>query len=152
LAVLLRVVLLIFVITGGAGCAALPLGAVGAAAISGGASTVARAGTEVTLGGTARRTISLPADAVHDTALATLARIGIKVTGEERDEDGHTVLRGLAYDRSVAVRIEPVTPMMTRFGVTVRHGITRDGATASEILAQLERALDPHAARGSASP
>ena len=143
--------MLLFTVGAASGCAALPLGAIGAAAISGGASTVARAGTEVTLGGTARRTISLSADAVHETALTTLARIGIKVTGEERDDEGHTVLRGRAYDRSVAVKIEPVTPMMTRFGVTVRHGIARDGATAAEILAQLEHALDSPAARGSAS-
>jgi hypothetical protein len=40
---------------------------------------------------------------------------------------------------------------MTRFGVAVRHGISRDGATAAEVLAQIQRAID-HRSPGAASP
>lgn len=149
--VILRLALLILVISGAAGCAALPVSMLGAAALSGGANSVARAGTEYTMGGVARRTVSMPADDVHDTALATLTRLGIKMTEEERERDGRAILRGKAYERGIVVTIEPVTPQMTRFGVAVRHGISRDGATAAEVLAQIQKAIE-HRSPGAASP
>jgi hypothetical protein len=149
--VILPVVVVLVLMSGAAGCAALPVSMLGAAALSGGANSVARAGTEYTMGGVARRTVSMPADAVHDTALETLARLGIKMTEEERERDGRAILRGKAYERGIEVTIEPVTPAMTRFGVAVRHGISRDGPTAAEVLAQIQRAIE-HRSPGAASP
>lgn len=148
---MLRLVLLVLVVSGAGGCAALPVSMLGAAALSGGANSVARAGTEYTMGGVARRTVSMPAEEVHDTALATLKRLGIKMTEEERERDGRAVLRGTAYERGVVVTIEPVSPEMTRFGVAVRHGISRDATTAAEVLAQIQKAID-HKSPGAASP
>jgi hypothetical protein len=123
------------------GCAALPLGAVGAAAISSGAGSAMRAGTEYTLGGTVYRTFTASPETVHATTLATLQRLGVRMNEEERDENGFVTLRGAAYDRSVTIGLEPVTPVMTRLRMVVRRGITKDRATAAEILAHIERAF-----------
>jgi hypothetical protein len=60
---------------------------------------------------------------------------------EERDENGFVTLRGEAYDRSITIGLEPVTPVMTRLRMVVRRGITRDRATAAEILAHIEQAF-----------
>jgi hypothetical protein len=133
------------------GCAALPLGAVGAAAVSSGAGTAMRAGTEYTLGGTVYRTFTAPPETLHSTTLATLHRLGVRMNEEERDENGFVTLRGEAYDRSITVGLEPVTPVMTRLRMVVRRGITKDRATAAEILAHIERAF-PHPAVVGVSP
>ena len=120
------------------GCVALP--AIGAAAASGGASSVVKAGTDYTLGGATARTFSAPLNEVHDVTLGTLQRLGVKVTEEEKTPDGVAVLRGEAIDRTVRVTLEPVTSAMTRVTVGVRAGMGRDRATAAELLVQTERA------------
>jgi hypothetical protein len=119
----------------------LPLGAVGAAAVSSGAGTAMRAGTEYTLGGTVYRTFTASPEILHSTTLATLDRLGVRMNVEERDENGFVTLRGEAYDRSITIGLEPVTPVMTRLRMVVRRGITRDRATAAEILAHIEQAF-----------
>lgn len=129
---------------GTSGCVALP--ALGAAAASGGASSVVKAGTDYTFGGgAAARTFSAPLNEVHDAALGTLQRLGVKVTEEEKTEAGLAVLRGEAFERKVSVTLEPVTPAMTRVTIGVRAGLARDQATAIELLAQTERALESRA-------
>lgn len=125
------------------GCAALVLPVVGAAAVSAGAGGAVKAGTEYTMGGTAYRTFTVPVDQVHDVALVTLKRLGIKVHEEERHERGAATIRGRAYDRGVELTLEPVTPSMTQIQLAVRRGLGKDRATASEIIAQMERALEP---------
>jgi hypothetical protein len=130
---------LISLALGTSGCVALP--ALGAAAASGGASSAVKAGTDYTFGGAAVQTFSAPLAEVHDVALATLHRLGVTVTEEETAENGIALLRGEALQRSVSVTLEPVTPAMTRVSVAVRSGLARDRATATELLAQTERAL-----------
>jgi hypothetical protein len=125
---------------GTSGCIALP--ALGAAAASGGAGSVVKAGTEYTFGGAAVQTFSAPLYEVHDVALGTLQRLGVIVTEEEKTETGVAVLRGKALERSVSVTLEPVTPAMTRVSVAVRSGLSRDRATATELLTQTARALE----------
>jgi hypothetical protein len=142
---MVQLALVILVAIVACGCAALPLGALGAAAVSGGASSAMKAGTDMSFGGTVSRTFSAPLEEVHDAALATLQRLGIKTTEEERTEHGHAVVHGEAYGRTVSVAIEPITPVMTRVSLAVRSGLTRDRATAHEILVQTERALEHRA-------
>ena len=125
---------------GTSGCVALP--ALGAAAASGGAGGVVKAGTDYTFGGAAVQTFSAPLNEVHDIALGTLQRLGVIVTEEEKTETGVAVLRGEALKRTVSVTLEPVTPAMTRVSVAVRSGLARDQATATELLTQTARALE----------
>ena len=134
---------LVVLALGTSGCVALP--ALGAAAASGGASTVVKAGTDYTFGGAAARTFSAPLNEVHDVAIGTLQRLGVTVTEEEKTAAGVAVLRGEAFERKVSVTLEPVTPAMTRVTIGVRAGIARDRATAAELLAQTERALESRA-------
>lgn len=120
--------------------------------MSSGAGTAVKAGTEATFGGTLRRTMAVPLDRVHDTALATLKRLGVEVNEEELDGDGRVTVRGTATERRVTLTLERITPVMTRFGVAVRAGLAKDQATTTEIMAQLEHALERSAGRGVASP
>src|SRR5919204_6168279 len=54
--------LLVFMLSG---CAALPLAALGGAALESGAGAVVKTGTEYTMGGSARRTFTVPINAVR---------------------------------------------------------------------------------------
>jgi hypothetical protein len=128
------------VVLGTSGCALLALPMVGSA-LSSGAGSVAKLGTERSLGSSAR-TFSAPTDEVHDTALSTLQRLGVKVLEEERARDGLMTIHGLAYERRVTMKIEPVTPVMTRVTLRVRHGLGKDEPTAAEIVAQIAQDVD----------
>lgn len=132
------------------GCALLALPVVGSA-LSSGAGSVAKLGTEHSMGSSAR-TFSAPTDDVHDTALSTLQRLGVKVLEEERARDGLMTIRALAYERHVTMKIEPVTPMMTRVVLRVRHGLGKDEATAAEIVAQVARDVEGQAVARNARP
>lgn len=81
-----RIALAILLAWCAAGCAAIPLVPLGAAAVSGGANSLTRAGTEMTMGGGVVRTFTLPFDATHAAAYATLERVGVKIREEERTE------------------------------------------------------------------
>ena len=133
-------VTLLTVALGTSGCVMLP--ALGAAAASGGASSVVKAGTEYTFAGAAVQTFSAPLKELHEVTLATLQRLEVAVKEEETTEAGVAVLRGEAFHRSVTITLEPVTPAMTRMTVGVRSGLSRDRATATELLAQMTRALE----------
>ena len=131
------------ILLGTSGCALLALPVVGSA-LSSGAGSVAKFGTERTMGSSAR-TFSASTDDVHETALSTLQRLGVKVLEEERDRDGLMTIHGRAYDRRVTMKIEPVTPVMTRVMLRVRHGWSKDEATATEIVAQVARDVEGQA-------
>ena len=132
--------LLMVVAITASGCVALP--ALGAAALSSGAGSAMKAGTDYTFGGSTARTFSASLQEVHDVTLGTLQRLGVKVTEEEKTSAGLAILRGEAIERTVSVTLEPVTPAMTRVTVGVRAGLGRDRTTATELLAQTERALE----------
>jgi hypothetical protein len=127
------------------GCAALALPAL-APVLGGGASGAVKAGTEYTKNGTVYRTFSVPFDQARDGMLETFQRLDIKVIEEKRHDKGTTTIRAAAYDRRVTLDVEPVTPSMTRIRVMVGKGWGKDRATASEIVEQAERTVEPEAA------
>jgi len=122
------------------GCTGIELGAVGVAALSAGAGSVVKTGTEYTLTGIAYRTFSLPLD---DPAVlrSTLARMEFRVD-EAAVVNGDLVVVAGGIDCAVHLRLTAITPAVTRLRVSVRKGlINLDRATTSEIVTQLERSI-----------
>jgi|SRR5262245_1230052 len=133
------------------GCAAIaiPPAAVGAAAVSGGAGGLVKAGTEYTMAGTAYRTFSSPVKDVYEAVHETFERLQITPT-HESFESGEVTIHAAAIDRKLTIKLDPITPALTRMKLNVRqHGIGKDRATASEIIGQVEQRLRPPS---SASP
>jgi len=121
------------------GCTGIELSALGVAALSAGAGSVVRAGTEYTLTGTAYRTFSLSVDDLSTAVRATLDRLQFTV-GEVVAVDHELVVEAAGIGRTVHLRFTPITPAVTRLKVVVRRDlIRRDRATASELLAQIDR-------------
>ncbi len=118
------------------GCAAvaIPPAAVGAAAVSGSAGGLVRAGTEYTMAGAAYRTFSSPVKDVY-----------LEITPTNESFDGADVtIHGTAIDRKFTVKLDPITPALTRMKLVVsQHGIGKDRATAGEIISQVEQRLRP---------
>ncbi len=124
------------------GCAAIPLASVLGPAAASGAGSVAKVGTEYRSNGTVIRTIRSPLSDVRDSAIGALKEMQIDVTDIEETEKGGRIL-ARAAGRVVDVRLEPVTPVVTRLQLVVKKGVFgRDRATASEILAATEQKLD----------
>ena len=132
---------------GTGGCAAIGLtgAAVGAGSVSAGAGAAVRAGTEYTRSGVLR-TFSVPLPALRLALGETLARMEIAVVTDETDGvDRHIVAR--AREREIEMHLVPLTRTVTQLKLTVGAGFLRkDRATASEIVVQLERTVDEHAA------
>ena len=124
-----------------AGCAEVALPALGAAALSGGVGSVVKAGTEYTLLGTAHRTFSLPIDQLAPSVRATLERLAF-VLDETRVDDTELTIEASGIDRSVHLKLTPITPAMTRLTVAVGHPLRRDRATTTELLSQIEHAIE----------
>jgi hypothetical protein len=124
-----------------AGCAGVALPALGAAALSGGVGSVVKAGTEYTLLGTAYRTFSLPLDELAPAIRVTLDRLQF-VLDEAHADDTELTIEAHGLDRSVHLRLTPITPAMTRLTVVVGHPLRRDRATTTELLAQIEHGIE----------
>ncbi len=125
------------------GCAALGLeaGSAGIAAIQGGAGAIVKAGTEYKANGTVYRTFSLQRDTVHDAFVTTLHRLDIGIQ-QDRESDTRATILGSVGGQKVEIRLEPLTHAMTRVRVIVKKSrFAKDGATASELLAQVEDTL-----------
>jgi len=134
---------LVIVALGLSGCVALAPAALGSAALSGGASSLAKAGTEFTMSGGAYRTFSSPVKDVYEAVHETFRRLEITVTAESFG-GGEVEVHGVAIDRTFAVKLEPITPMLTQMKLTVRvHGLGKDRATAAELISQTEQVLRP---------
>ena len=130
------------------GCAAIPVAAVATSAFGGGTQAAVKAGTEYARNGVVYRTFSLPLRDVRLVLGDTLARMEIAVVHDEPVGDEQRI-RAEARDREVDLRLEPVTRTVTRLRLVVSEGLFRkDRATASEIVAQMERQLE---AQGAAS-
>ena len=124
------------------GCAAAALPALGLAAMSDAVGGVAKAGVEHTMGGSTYRTFSAPLDEVRTAVLQSFRDLEIEVTGDEALEDGRARIVGGARSREITVKLEPVTPALTRLKMFVRKGwLGRDRSTASELIEQTARAL-----------
>lgn len=134
------------------GCTAIALPALGAAAVTAGAGSLVRAGTEYTVTGTAHRTFSVPLDTLHQVTVTTAQRLGLEVAEDEASELGRViVLEGV--ERTFHVRLAAISAAMARVSVVVKQdAFRRDRATASEFLTQLERAVDAVAPFPSAQP
>jgi hypothetical protein len=133
-------VMLIGVAIGLSGCAAalIPLGA---SALSGGTAVV-RAGTEYTNSGTVIRTFSLPANQLREAVSETFARMELAIVEDEMDGVDRRIVAH-ARDRSVKLRLEPLTRTVTRAHLSVSAGhFGKDRATASEIVVQIENTVD----------
>ena len=107
-----------------------------------GAGTAAGTGTAYTLDGVAYRTFTAPLDDVRRATSTSLKRMDLRVKTDQTTESGRTIV-ALASDRTVSIELEKLTSRTTRMRVTAKQGaIFRDRATAGEIIAQTERALD----------
>ena len=123
------------------GCAALPLAVVGGSMLQAGTGAVVKSGTEYTMGGAARRTLTVPANAVRAAVLEAFDRVGAQVARDEEADDGMR-LRGQLDRRTVDVRLTPLSPSLTTMTLVVKRNLfVKDRATASEILEQIEEAL-----------
>jgi len=100
----------------------------------------AAAGVQHTLTGIAYRTFSVPLPKVRSAVTTAFDRMGIKLGGKERIENGER-LTARASDREIEVELEAITPKTTRMRSTAKTGIFRDAATATEIILQTERVL-----------
>jgi len=128
--------LILFVLTA-PGCAAVALPAVGLAAMGGG-----------TL-----RTFSAPLADVRAAVQQAFRDLQIEITQDDMLIGGAAKIEGEALHRKIHVKLEPVTPALTRLKMVVREGVFgRDRATAAELIEQTGRALDEIRPAGAASP
>lgn len=114
-----------------AGCEPITLTAVGVGAA---------AGVQHTLTGITYRTFSAPLPRVRSAVMTAFDRMGIKVSGKEKIENGER-FTARAADREIEVELEAITAKTTRMRCTARTGLFRDAATATEIILQTERVL-----------
>jgi hypothetical protein len=122
------------------GCAALPLAALGGAVLESGAGAVVKTGTEYTMGGTLRRTFTVPINAVRASVLQAFDRAGIVREPPKDEDDEHIV--GRLNHRTVHVGLTAFSESLTGMTVVVkRNWLVKDRATSSELLEQVEQAL-----------
>ena len=121
------------------GCTGIELPALGAAALSAGVGNAVKAGTEYTVTGTAYRTFSMSLEDLTAVVRRTLDRMELPVT-DATVHDTRLTLTAEGIDRTVRLTFTPISPAVTRLGVTVKQGIIRrDRATTSEIVTQVEQ-------------
>ena len=123
------------------GCTGIELPALGAAALSTGMGSAVRAGTEYTLTGTAYRTFTLSLEDLAAVVRRTLDRMELPIT-EAAAHDERLTIDAEGIDRTVHLSFTPISPSVTRLGISVKQGLVRrDRATASEIVTQVEQAI-----------
>lgn len=135
-----------------AGCTALgvSVAGLGGAMVGASAGAAVKAGTEYQLGGTVVRTFAVSLPRVRQAALRTFERLDIEArdrgdgrTGAAPADSLDSRLEGRARRRTVTLRFEAVTDVLTRVRVTVKRSfLIKDVATADELLAQLDATLD----------
>ena len=119
------------------GCAAVGLTLFGV-----GAGVAAGTGTNYTLDGIAYRTFTEPPARVRTATLAALRGMDVTVSADDTVESGRRIV-GQAGDRTIDIELAELTTRTTRMRVTAKYNwILRDRATAGEIIAQTEHALD----------
>lgn len=120
------------------GCTAAALTAGG---VAGGA------GVNHTLSGIVYKTFTAPVKDLRLATLQTLKRMEIKVTHDAVAEFGWEI-KGNAYDRTIDIELERLTPATTRMRVvTSEDAIFKDSATSTEIILQTARRLERASAR-----
>jgi len=136
------------------GCVAVAaLPALGLAAMGDVAGAGTKAGIEYSIGGTAYRTFSAPLDDVRCAVLQSFSDLEIDITEDETPDDGTAQISAEAFRRKITVRLEPVTPVLTRLKMVVRRGwFGRDKATSTELIEQTARTLTAIKPIADASP
>jgi hypothetical protein len=149
----LRLLVLVLLALTAPGCAVVALPAVGLAAMSGGTSGAVKAGVDHTMGGSSLRTFSAPLADVRAAVRQAFRDLQIEVTQDDMLIGGAAKIEGEALRREIHVKLEPITPALTRLRMVVREGLFgRDRATAAELIEQTGRALDEIRPAGAASP
>lgn len=119
------------------GCAAIGLTLFGV-----GAGVTTGTAVSYTLDGIAYRTFTAPLPKVESATLLALDRMGIKVAGSEKTEEGK-LIRALGVDRQIEIQLETISPKTTRIRTVAKQGIFfKDRATATEIIIQTEKILN----------
>ncbi len=115
-----------------AGCAGVALTAGGIAG---------SAGVNHTLSGIVYKTFTAPMKDLRTATLKTLNMMQITVTADKKAEYGWRV-DGTAFERTIEIELERLTPAVTRMRVTVDKGsIFKDSATSTEIILQTAQRL-----------
>lgn len=114
------------------GCAALAVSLAGAGA---------GAGLSHQVNGTAARTFSEPIEKVDD-AVRLAAKSMLLNIEDVASLDNGIVTKAKVAELNITVKLETLSPRLTRVSVTARKDILRvDGATAQEVVAQIDRAI-----------
>lgn len=122
------------------GCAALPVAAVGGAVLGSGAGAIVKSGTEYTITGAARRTFTVPVNAVRAAVLEAFDMAGIQIR-EPNAGDGDYI-EGELHKRTVQVQLTALSSSLTAMTLVVkRNSLVKDRATSSELLEQIEQVL-----------
>ncbi len=123
-----------------AGAAAVLLGGCQAIAITA-AGIGASTGLSHTASSIGSRTFTANEQQVKQATLTALTRMGMKLDSASKGDSTETLRASLA-DRSVEVEVEILSESTTRITATAQRGLfVYDGATAREIIAQTELAM-----------
>mgnify|MGYP001329822631 CR=1 FL=1 len=115
--------------------------AVGMTLFGVGAGVATGTGVSYTLDGIAYRTFTAPLPEVESATRTALNRMGIKVDGSSRIDQGKA-LHAVSNDRQIEIELEMVSPKTTRLRTVAKQGIFfKDRATATEIIIQTEKVL-----------
>ena len=109
-----------------------------------------------TLSGTTYRTFTAPVSEVEQAVVDTFSLMGIRLESIERPPAENEAIVGTATSRTIKIELEAITPKTTRVRVEAKNGgFFYDGATATEIVLQTEKALGdrlPNSSYGSGRP
>ena len=115
-------------------------GCAGAALTAGG--IAGSTGVNHTLSGIVYKTFTTPMKDLRTATLKTLNRMQIKVTADKKAKFGWRI-NGTAFERTIEIEFERLTPAVTRMSVTVDKGsIFKDSATSTEIILQTVQRLE----------
>lgn len=88
------------------------------------------------------RTFTLSLAELRTVVGEVLERMELAIVRDEMDKEDRAML-AWARDREIELTLEPVTRTVTRLRIVVNEGaFKKDRATASEIVAQTERAVE----------
>lgn len=114
------------------GCAALAVSLAGAGA---------GAGISHQMNGTASRTFSEPFDKVDNAARLAAKKMFLQIDEVATIENGQ-VTKARVSDLDVTIELDTLSPSLTQVNVVARKDLFRvDGATAQEIVVQIEHAI-----------
>ncbi len=125
------------------GCAALPLAVLAAPLLSAGGDALVKTGTEYSADGTVHRTFPLPIEQVRWGVREAFVRAQVTVTGDDYSSERDRIDGNMSH-RTVNVELLSLTPVLTSMQLVVkRNALASDKATASVLLAETEKVLEP---------